>query len=74
MVTLGHHYSRSFTHVHYLESLSKVNYRYNKKFSLKYTNLNNKISKKGVVIPIHKEIYNPVLEKLKEFGIEFIEE
>ena len=35
--------------------------------------LNNKISKKGVVIPIHKEIYNPVLEKLKEFGIEFIE-
>lgn len=36
--------------------------------------LNNKISKKGVVIPIHKEIYNPVLEKLKEFGIEFIEE
>lgn len=46
LVTLGHHYSRSFTHVHYLESLSKVNYRYNKKFSLKYTNLNNKISKK----------------------------
>tara|TARA_B100000767_G_scaffold55341_1_gene50843 strand:+ start:215 stop:1531 length:1317 start_codon:yes stop_codon:yes gene_type:complete len=36
--------------------------------------LNNKISKKGVVIPIHKEIYNPVLEKLKEFGIEFIED
>lgn len=36
--------------------------------------LNNRISKKGVVIPIHKEIYNPVLDKLKEFGIEFIEE
>ena len=36
--------------------------------------LNNKISKKGVVIPIHKEIYNPILEKLKDFGIEFIEE
>jgi saccharopine dehydrogenase-like NADP-dependent oxidoreductase len=36
--------------------------------------LNNKISNKGVVIPIHKEIYMPVLEKLKEFGIEFIEE
>ena len=36
--------------------------------------LNNKISRKGVVIPIHKEIYNPVLEKLKDFGIEFIEE
>jgi len=36
--------------------------------------LNDRISKKGVVIPIHKEIYNPVLESLKKFGIEFIEE
>lgn len=36
--------------------------------------LNDKISLKGVVIPIHKEIYNPVLEKLEEFGIKFIEE
>ena len=31
--------------------------------------LNDKISLKGVVIPIHKEIYNPVLEKLEEFDL-----
>ena len=36
--------------------------------------LQNKISEKGVLIPTHKDIYEPVLEELKEFGIEFKEE
>ena len=36
--------------------------------------LNGKISQTGVRIPIDKEIYLPVLEKLKEFGIDFVEE
>ena len=36
--------------------------------------LNGKISLTGVRIPIDKEIYLPVLEKLKEFGIDFVEE
>ena len=38
LVTLGHHYSRSFTHIHYIEDLLDVDYRYNRKFSLIYTN------------------------------------
>jgi len=45
LITIGHHFSRSFTHVHYLENLSKINYRYNKKFFLKYTDKNNKTKK-----------------------------
>jgi saccharopine dehydrogenase-like NADP-dependent oxidoreductase len=36
--------------------------------------LNEAISLTGVRIPIDKEIYLPVLEKLKDFGIDFIEE
>jgi len=36
--------------------------------------LNEDISLTGVKIPIDKEIYLPVLEKLKEFGIDFVEE
>jgi hypothetical protein len=36
--------------------------------------LNNKISKRGVVVPVHKELYEPVLEELKEYGITFQEE
>ena len=35
--------------------------------------LNNKIPEKGVHIPVHKSIYEPVLEELKSFGICFIE-
>lgn len=31
--------------------------------------LQNKISSKGVAIPIHKEIYEPVLKELENFGI-----
>ncbi len=45
LLTLGHHYIRSFTHVHYLERQAKIKYRYDKKFSLIYKDLNN-ISKK----------------------------
>ncbi|OFX23536.1 MAG: saccharopine dehydrogenase [Bacteroidetes bacterium GWA2_31_9b] len=32
------------------------------------------ITKRGVVVPIMKDVYLPVLEELKEFGINFIEE
>ena len=36
--------------------------------------LTDKIKMSGVKIPIDKEIYLPLLEKLKEFGIDFVEE
>jgi saccharopine dehydrogenase-like NADP-dependent oxidoreductase len=36
--------------------------------------LQNKLSLKGVQIPTAKEIYEPVLQELKEFGINFKEE
>ena len=36
--------------------------------------LEDKITTPGVVIPIHKEIYAPILEELSEFGFDFIEE
>ena len=35
--------------------------------------LNGKINLKGVHIPTVKEIYNPVLAELENFGIKFIE-
>jgi len=35
--------------------------------------LNKKITHPGVQIPIHKEVYMPLLEELKKFGILFIE-
>ncbi|MFD3000820.1 saccharopine dehydrogenase C-terminal domain-containing protein [Pontibacter toksunensis] len=35
--------------------------------------LQGQITNKGVVIPIHPELYRPVLEELKQFGIDFIE-
>ncbi len=35
--------------------------------------LNGKISTPGIHIPINKEIYEPVLEELKAYGIEFAE-
>lgn len=46
LVTLGHHYSRSLTHVHYIENLLDVDYRFNLKFPLIYTNQKNVSSKK----------------------------
>ena len=36
--------------------------------------LQDKISLKGVHIPIHGEIYDPVLKELEELGFHFIEE
>ncbi|MFT5169384.1 MAG: saccharopine dehydrogenase-like NADP-dependent oxidoreductase, partial [Saprospiraceae bacterium] len=33
-----------------------------------------KIKAKGVQIPVMKEVYDPVLEELKELGVEFVEE
>jgi saccharopine dehydrogenase-like NADP-dependent oxidoreductase len=36
--------------------------------------LNNKISQRGVVVPVSKEIYVPVLEEMKSYGIFFGEE
>ena len=35
--------------------------------------LNGTIQLKGVHLPIHKEIYNPILDELAAYGIEFIE-
>ena len=46
LITLGHHYSRSITHVHYTENLLNVDYRFNKKFSITYTNKKNISSRK----------------------------
>ena len=35
--------------------------------------LQNKINAKGVVIPTLKEIYDPVLNELEDFGVKFEE-
>ena len=35
--------------------------------------LNEKITTPGVQIPIHKEVYEPILAELQEFGIKFHE-
>jgi aminoglycoside 3-N-acetyltransferase len=42
LITLGHHYVRSLTHVHYLENLVNVNYRFIKIFQVNYTDFNRK--------------------------------
>ena len=34
---------------------------------------NGKIRSKGVHIPVMREVYEPVLEELKEYGVEFTE-
>ena len=36
LITIGHHYVRSFTVIHYLERVSKVNYRFDKVVNIKY--------------------------------------
>lgn len=36
LVSIGHHWNRSFTHVHYIENLINVDYRNNLNFSVKY--------------------------------------
>ena len=35
--------------------------------------LNGSIKTRGVVLPLDKEIYDPVLKELKQHGIDFIE-
>ena len=35
--------------------------------------LQNKINLKGVHLPIHKEVYEPILNELEKFGVQFIE-
>lgn len=35
--------------------------------------LNNTIELKGIQLPIHKEIYEPVLEELEQYGVRFTE-
>jgi len=35
--------------------------------------LNREINLTGVTIPVHREIYEPVLNELKKYGIEFVE-
>ncbi|MDX5346053.1 MAG: saccharopine dehydrogenase NADP-binding domain-containing protein [Hymenobacteraceae bacterium] len=36
--------------------------------------LEGKVNQKGVIIPTSKELYEPILEELKEYGINFVEE
>ena len=50
LLTLGHHYSRSFTHVHHLEYLSKVNYRYDKEFEINCTDIYNNKKKQKIIL------------------------
>lgn len=45
LITIGHHYVRSFTIIHYLEKLSNVNYRFDKPISINYTNFKKKEKK-----------------------------
>ena len=32
-----------------------------------------KITQRGVIIPVHPEIYNPLLDELKHYGVSFTE-
>jgi len=50
LLTLGHHYSRSFTHIHHLEYLSKVKYRYDKEFKIDCTDMYNKKKKEKITL------------------------
>jgi saccharopine dehydrogenase-like NADP-dependent oxidoreductase len=36
--------------------------------------LNRTVKERGVIIPVHTDIYEPVLEELKSLGISFSEE
>ena len=36
--------------------------------------LNGQIARRGVLMPKYAEIYNPILEELKRFGVEFMEQ
>tara|TARA_Y100000816_G_C26105812_1_gene587621 strand:+ start:1334 stop:2206 length:873 start_codon:yes stop_codon:yes gene_type:complete len=46
LVTIGHHYVRSFTIVHYLERLSGVKYRFDKLVEIQYINFKGRKKKK----------------------------
>ncbi len=46
IITIGYHYALSTTIVHYFERVAKVNYRFDKKFKIKYKNFNGKTSTK----------------------------
>jgi saccharopine dehydrogenase (NAD+, L-glutamate forming) len=35
--------------------------------------LNNEISLKGVQVPVMKEVYQPILKELEDYGITFVE-
>lgn len=35
--------------------------------------LNNKVNRKGVLMPVYSDIYNPILAELKNYGIDFTE-
>jgi hypothetical protein len=35
--------------------------------------LTDKITERGVILPLSPEIYNPVLHELESFGIQFLE-
>jgi aminoglycoside 3-N-acetyltransferase len=72
IITLGHHYVRSFTHVHYLENLIGVNYRFIKKFSLNYTDINCKTSLKKYSFYARKENiceFSGITKKCEKFFI-----
>ena len=43
LISIGHHWNRSFTHVHYIENLINVDYRYNLNFPVKYFEQKKKI-------------------------------
>ena len=47
LITFGHHYVRSLTHIHYLEDLANINYRVNKIFKVKYKDFKKKIIEKN---------------------------
>jgi saccharopine dehydrogenase (NADP+, L-glutamate forming) len=36
--------------------------------------LNGSIKTRGVVLPLDKEIYDPVLKELKLYGVDFVEQ
>lgn len=47
LISLGHHWNRSFTHVHYIENLLNVDYRFNLKFPVKYFEAEKKFTYKN---------------------------
>ena len=47
IITLGHHYNKSFTIVHHLEKVASVSYRFDKNFTLSYSDLNNSKTNKS---------------------------